>query len=173
VDLVGPTLQSLLAKADEELRKCHRPTGLVALAPGNTVAWDNCCGTGDDGSPAGQLWVRLISQVPQPQPDQPGGIDGVQVRAAVGVVRCMHCLKDDGSFPTAEEMNGDTLRTTRDADTLLSAIRDWKSEEWDQKRFLNWKSLKVESGLTLGPQGCCGGFEWTLTFNMQVCVGCG
>ena len=163
-DTVGPALESLLEEARLALLACERPAGLVTLAPGNTVVWDNCCDS-DEGN--GELWTRLISIVPQPQPSQPCDITDLQARVGVGVVRCMHGLNDDGDPPTAEEMTEDTLGMTQDAAILLNAIR-----EWEGTRFVNLKSLKVESGLPQGPSGYCGGFEWTLTFRVGLCGGC-
>lgn len=164
MDTLGPALQSLLTKANDGLIECDRPVFLTTLAPGNNVVWDNCCGDGDVG---GELWVRVVSIVPMPQPAQPCDITDLQVRVALGVVRCMHCLDDEGDAPTAEEMIDDTLNMTQDADILLRAIRTWTGTQ-----FVNMKSLKVEQGLPLGPQGCCGGWEWTLTFRLLMCGGC-
>jgi hypothetical protein len=175
VDVVGPALRALLAKADDDLRRARRPVGLAVLAPGNNVVWDNCCGDGDGG---GQVWARVISVVPLPQGSQACDISHVQVRAALGAVRCMHCLDDEGSPPDPEQMLGDTVAMTKDADSLLGSIRGWSGVDWAVpgarprgNSLMNWKSLKVETGLPLGPQGCCGGFEWTLTFDTNTVGG--
>lgn len=160
-DTLGPALESLLETAKTALEDCDRPAGLVSLAPGNNVAWDNCCEC--DG---GQLWVRVVSALPRPQPSQPCDITDVQVRLGLGVVRCMHGLSDEG-FPTVEQMTGDTLAMTQDADILLWAIRDW-----ELTRFVIPKSLLVEQGLPQGPSGFCGGWEWTLSFRLLQCRGC-
>lgn len=176
MDTLGPALQALLRKADADLTACERPVNLAVLAPGNNVVWDDCCGDNNDG---GQVWVRVISVLPQPTTSQACDIDSLQVRAAVGVVRCMHCLDSEGNPPDTTQMEGDTLATTRDADTLMRSIQAWGGEHWEvpgvrQKgeNFVNWKSLKIEQGLPLGPQGCCGGFEWTLTFSLTMAAGC-
>jgi hypothetical protein len=178
-DTIGPALQNLLALANTMLDGEGRGVNLVVLAPGNNVVWDDCCpDDGDDevisGRRGGQLWVRIVSQVARPSDSQTCGVTTVQVRAAIGVVRCMHCLDSEGNPPDPEEMEGDTLKTTQDSDTLLFAIEDWSEQEWDiegwrQKgnKFVNWKTLNVETGTPLGPQGCCGGFEWTFTFEVQ------
>jgi hypothetical protein len=79
----------------------------------------------------------------------------------------MHCLDDEGAAPTAAEMTADTLGMTKDADILLRAIREWSGTS---KVVL--KTLRVEQGLPLGPQGCCGGWEWTLVFRLLMCGGC-
>jgi hypothetical protein len=169
VDTLGPALQSLLDAANEALIECYRPVGLVTLAPGNNVAWDNCCGYENEAGEVvgGQLWTRVVSVLPQPQQSQTCDITDLQVRVAVGVVRCMHCLDDEGAAPTAAEMTADTLGMTKDADILLRAIREWSGTS---KVVL--KTLRVEQGLPLGPQGCCGGWEWTLVFRLLMCGGC-
>jgi hypothetical protein len=122
---------------------------------------------GGANNEGGQVWVRVVSLVPQPAGAQPCDITDVQVRLGVGVVRCMHCLDDEADPPTAEEMASDALAMTADADTLLWTIRDW-----EKTKFVIPKSLKIEQGLPLGPEGCCGGWEWTLTLRLLQCRGC-
>lgn len=156
-------MQALLDCADEAMQGCDRPKGLVFLSPGNTVAWDNCC----DGPEGGQLWVRLVSMIPQPVASQVCDIHAVQVRLALGVLQCVHGLTDEG-FPAASDMTQDTLDITKDSMILLNAIRCCQFT-----RAVFMKTLKIEQGLPLGPQGMCGGFEWTLTFQMGLCdAGC-
>jgi hypothetical protein len=167
MDTLGPAMQSLLDDADALLTECGRPTNLVSIVPGNNVAWDNCCG--DDGV-GGQLWVRTISILPQPQGAQPCDITYLQVRLGLGTIRCMAGLKDDGGLPTATELEADALNMTRDADTLLRAIRDWDGTTDPQTVVL--KTLRVEQGVPLGPTGYCGGWEWTLAFGLLMRSGC-
>lgn len=162
-DLVGPAVQSLLAAAHQGLVECDRPVGLASVVPGNTVSWDNCCAASDGG---GQLWGRIISALPQPQGSQACDITDLQVRVGIGVVRCMHGVDEDG-FPTAEEMTEDTLGMTHDADILLQAIRSW-----DNPLPVVSKTIRIESGVPLGPQGYCGGWEWTLVFRLLLSSGC-
>jgi hypothetical protein len=161
MDTVGPALQSLLDDAEALMAACGRPVGVVHLAPGNTVSWDDC----EDCNGGGRMWARLVSVLPQPQSAQPCDITDLQVRMALGAVRCMHGLSEEGGFPTAAQMVEDTLKTTADADTMLRAIR-----QWEGTRYVNLKSLMVEQGLPLGPQGYCGGFEWTLKFRVLQAV---
>jgi hypothetical protein len=126
--------------------------------------------------------VRLISLLPLPQGGpstvQQCGVEGVQVRAALGGVRCQHCLSDDDDenyAPSVEEMLEDARGQGADAFRLLESIRtlaDIEVEENGWHRWVNWKSWKIEQGLPLGPEGCCGGFEWTFSFNLLLCPGC-
>lgn len=162
MDLLGPLLRSLLDDSRAALAACGREVGLAHLAPGNSVAWDDC----SDCAQGGQLWVRVVSVLPYPQGAQPCDITDLQARVGVGLVRCVHGLSDDG-FPTAEQMTADTLAMTADADTLLGAIRAWRPGP-----SVNRKSLRVEQGLPQGPEGLCGGWEWTLVFRYVPRGGC-
>jgi hypothetical protein len=157
-DRLGPAMQSLLDACESALVEGGRRAAHVALAPGNTVSWDNCCDASEGG---GQLWARVVSAVPRPQPSQPCDLTHLSVRAAVGAVRCMHGVDEEG-YPTPAEMTGDTLGMTADADLLLRGIRAWAPPA-DQ---VPPKTLAVEQGLPLGPQGYCGGWEWTVTFGL-------
>ena len=161
MDTLGPVLDDLLSAAEEMLNDCNRPAGLVTLAPGASVAWDNCC----DGG--GELWARVVTSLPQPQGSQPCDITHLQVRVGLGVVRCMAGLNEEGA-PTAAQMTADTLGMTKDADLLLQAIRTWGLPD-----KVVPKSISIEQGTPLGPSGFCGGWEWILTFRLMLCSGCG
>ena len=174
MDVVSPVLEALLEHARQDSVECDRPYGRVVYSAGNTVAWDNCCGTSEEG---GQLWVRLISLLPQPQGAQVCGVTDMQVRAALGGVRCQHCLdEDDENYaPTESEMLEDAQAQGADAFRLFESIQtlqDLPAESNPWARLVAWKTLKVEQGLPLGPEGCCGGFEWTFTFRILLCPGC-
>lgn len=164
MDTLGPALGGLLLAVRAKLIECERDVNVAFLAPGNTVAWDNCC-DGEEGG--GQLWVRVVSDVPRPQPTQPCLITSVATRVGVGIVRCVHGLDNDGNPPTADEQSADTLQITEDAD-----ITFWGIQAWEPFKRMVPKSLVVEQGLPLGPEGYCAGWEWTLTFQRQLCSGC-
>lgn len=161
-DNLGPALQAFLDAAEAGLVDCGLPVGLVSLQPGNSAIWDNCC----EGPEGGQLWVRLISIVPQPVASQACDIDSNQIRIGVGVIRCQHGLTDEG-FPTADEMTNDVLATTADAVTLQNAIRCMTLPAGVAP-----KTLRFEQGTPLGQTGNCGGFEWTISFKLGLCGGC-
>jgi hypothetical protein len=163
MDTLGPALDSLLAHVEAALKECGRPVGLANLAPGNNVVWDNCCAASDG---EGQMWVRVVSSVPQPAGAQPCDIDDTRVSLAVGAVRCMSGVDQEGT-PSAAEMRADTLGMTQDASILLNAIRDWPMTP-----HVLPKSLQLGSGLPLGPSGLCGGWEWNLSFRLRLCRGC-
>jgi len=166
VDTLGPMLADLRDAARTTIARCKGEEalpGLVSLQPGNTVSWDNCCEGG------GTLWVRVVSADARPAGAQPCDITHLSVRAALGAVRCVHVVDEDGTFPTAEEMDGDTLATTGDADLLLRTLREWEPAGALAK-FRVPKSLTIENGLPQGPQGGCAGWEWTFTFGLMLGV---
>jgi hypothetical protein len=171
MDTVSPVLEALLAKSDAALTVCQRPVSRVVYVAG-AVAWDDC---GCEADAGGQLWVRVVLITPQPTPSQPCDITDLLVRAEVGVIRCRHNLDEEGEDyvpPTPEEMLTDARGQAKDADILLQTIRTWNDEPGTWSKFVNWKSLRIESGSPLGPEGGCGGWAWTLSFRLLMCRGC-
>ena len=154
-DNVGPVLQDILTAAEAALIACSRPVKLVTLSPGSSVAWDDCCD--------GELWVRLITMTPNIA--NVSDITDVTVTAGVGVVRCFNGMDNDARPPTAAEMTADTLGSLTDADALLGALYNFTPKA-------ETRNLTVTTGTPLGPQGYCGGFEWTFTFRQLICPGC-
>lgn len=150
---LGPILIRLLADAQDRMKDNGIEPALVHLSPGNTVAWDNCCD--------GQLWVRVVSLLPMPQGSQPCDVHALQVRVGLGTLRCVTAIDDDGKFPTAQEMVADALALSLDGQILLQAIRCF-----DFGPHVGPKTIVLEQGLPLGNDGQCGGWEWTLTFQM-------
>lgn len=155
---VSEAMHDLLTVADNNLR---RDTGIQFLAPGEQVAWDDCC---DDGGVGGQLWVRCLNvfptgPFPQQDNDQKCGVRFTTAVLAVGVVRCAHTLDDQGNSPTAEEMNGDTLGIMDDMEDLFTAIT----------QDYHWKHT-VGRWSPLGPDGGCAGGEWVIQVMVQPCA---
>lgn len=164
-DLLGPIMSDLLECADKALQEHGRPARLVHLAPGQQVAWDNCC----DGQ--GQLWVRVISAHPSVGPNAPFpavdaqqscGVSALAAVLGVGVMRCAHTIDDRGDPPSASEMTADTLDTTRDMSILLRAV---------QCCFLPDRrpTPKVGQWTPQGVMGGCVGGEWQVTVPVGVC----
>lgn len=167
MDTVGPVLEDLLAKATSIMETCGQTPGHIAVEPGNTVAWDNCCDRN------GQMWTRVVSIIPQPVAAQPCDITILQVRIGLGAVRCVAGLKDDGSSPSVAEKVADARQITRDSDMMLRAIREWAPNDTiSGPNTVNMKSLKVEQGTPLGPEGFCAGWEWTLVVQISMRSGC-
>jgi hypothetical protein len=154
-DRVGPVLQSALAAVAPAVG-IDPGAGQVSLQPGNTAVWDNCCESG------GTLWARLVSLVPKYSKDKVPCLTHVQIRAAVGWVKCVHVLEGDGDPPTAEEQTSDTLQITGDAQAAFDAL---VAHGWDGTHFFS-RSLRLEQGAPQGPEGGCAGFEWTFSGNV-------
>lgn len=164
---LGPALLGVLAAAQAALEACNRPVGLAHLAPGSSVAWDNCC----EGY--GQLWVRVLDMFPSGRPfpttdlTQPcDGLTLLGVRVGVGVVRCAHTLSDDGNPPSAEQMTADTLGSTADATALLHAI------ECDIPQIRQVRASRLVNWLPQGPSGGCAGGEWEILLGLDDCTDC-
>lgn len=153
-DLLGPVMQAVLTCARDQLIADGRDVGLASLIPGGEVAWDNCdCD--------GQLYVRALQINPQgQQPNCPPTHNSVPL--AVGVVRCAHTITDSGSFPTAAQMTEDTLNTTQDAFTLLSALVCC-----DISGIM--KPPTIGAWTPFGALGGCAGGEWQFTVTLGTC----
>lgn len=155
MDTVGPVLQDILTAAVTALKDCGRPTvKRKVLMPGSSVVWDDCCN--------GELWVRVTSLAPTVT--NVTEVSDVTVNAGLGIVRCMHGLDGEGP-PTAAQMTNDTLSMTADADALLQALYTFTPGP-------QTRPIVLGTGNPLGPQGLCGGFEWTFSFRQILCIGC-
>lgn len=160
-DVLGPTLETILQCAADALAECGRLPGLVHLAPGAVVSFDNCC------EPGGQLWVRLIEIYPSGRPfpaldsAQQCGITELAMRVGVGVIRCAHTLDADGTFPTAAELTSDALNMTADASILLDALLCCVPDQVQISKIDRWTPL--------GPDGGCVGGEWSFFVGVPIC----
>lgn len=160
-DSLGPRLERVLTAAETALTECSRPVGLVHLAPGAQVAWDNCC---EDG---GQLWVRVIEVYPSGRPfpardsEQQCGLTTIAARVGLGAIRCAHVVGDNGIAPSAAQMTSDALGATADMSVLLGVL------ECEVE-----KPYKIDRWRPLGPQGGCAGGEWEFIIGLDWC-GCG
>ena len=139
------------------------PPGRVFLAPGLDVPHDDCCEGG------GQLWVRVIDQVPyRPSTrtlDRCGS--GMKtVRFGVGTVRCVHSLDARGNPPSAGTASDDAIELWQDANAVEQAFYCCLSLDAD----LLGKSLDRYD--PIGPLGGCAGGEWTISARVRSC-GCG
>ena len=139
-------LEALLASALDEL--AYDPPALAFLAPGQNVAWDECC--------AGQLWVRVLYMHPvNPLPQKVLSTAAncpypLGAKIGLGIIRCQSGLErlDEGTFPTEANLTDDAERMLCDAAALFRAL------QCDQ-------DLLVDMWTPLGPQGGCYGGEWT------------
>lgn len=153
-DNLAPAMQQMLACAQDGLTF---PVGRAHLAPGDQVAFDECCEGG------GQLWVRLVDLRPsgtntRQQRGFPCGVVSWRASLAVGVIRCAHTVDESGNAPTVDQLNGDTLAMTQDCVDLMQAIQCCFSGTIAD---LQWDPL--------GPEGGCVGGEWSFTRLFDNC----
>lgn len=155
-------LAGILALAAERFTAADALPGLVFLAPGRTVAWDNCC---DDDTGGGQLYLRVIRVYPSssfPRVDDIGacGAGMVAAQLAIGTVRCAHSIDSEGEAPTAEEMTGDLLNELDDMVLLYEALSKTEDVPGVIRAALGtWQPT--------GVQGGCAGGEWTFTIALS------
>lgn len=125
------------------------------VQPGLEVAWDECCD--------GQGWSRLIGVIPVLGANRangmPCGIQWWNLQLAVGVIRCVHVVDDNGVAPSAAQITADGDQFATDVSDLLQAI-------------VCDKYTYAVTGITpLGPQGGCAGSEVQFTVRVNAC-GC-
>lgn len=153
-----PILDSILNHVCSSLTV---PVGRAHLAPGNNVAWDDCCN--------GQLYVRVVSIIGESSLSKPAMQPCAQIyqmRVAIGVMRCAHTVNDQGIPPTVEELNCDTYDTLRDRFDVMKAL------VCRVPGIRGVSALRIEDWMLQGPQGGCVGGEITIRFNVDACVTC-
>jgi len=152
-DYIGPVLATYVALAKDALEP--EPGRIVIVAPGSTVAWDNCC--------EGQLWSRVVEVQPflgRPSAAAlPCGVLYWNVIVAVGVIRCAHSLNDDGSAPPATLVSQDGQQMLDDLAALQEVI------------LCHPRTKAIQRWTPLGPQGGCHGGEWQFVISVDTC-GC-
>lgn len=143
VDLVSPT-----------------PGRVVKVAPGEIVAWDDCCD--------GQLWVRLVNLTPS-DGATPARRPGMDVCATpwfigtfeLGLVRCAAVVDDRGIAPSALQVTTDGVQSVNDMAQLMAAL---KCSDIDVRSLTGWTPQ--------GPEGGCHGGFWTFTLRLSNCLTC-
>lgn len=123
--------------------------GRSVVAPGENVAWDDCCN--------GQLSVRIQGVEPLFQGNN-GCPVGYVLTLGISVVRCVATVDDRGRPPSAEQVTMDGHRTTRDMREIANAIQCWRPVDAHVSRLGGWRPL--------GPSGMCAGGEWTMTLKV-------
>jgi hypothetical protein len=152
-DLIGPILKTYTAEAVRALNP--KPTRVIEVAPGASVAWDDCCG--------GQVWTRVVQVVPAVgragSTQAPCGVLYWVATVALGVVRCAHSLRDDGTAPPAHLISEDGQDMLDDLAALQEVV------------VCHPRTASITGWTPLGPQGGCHGGEWVFTVRFDVC-GC-
>jgi hypothetical protein len=154
-DALGPALMLFLASAEAAL---DTPVGRAALYPGAEVAWDDCCD--------GQLWIRVINQLPNSgvrnASGQPCGVATWTVTLGLGVLRCAASIDDQGRAPAAADLTANTLAMLADQAALSEAIQCAITPAVEKLVVLRWDPI--------GPSGGCVGGEWQFTVTLMNCA---
>ena len=124
--------------------------GRSVIAPGSQEAWDDCCD--------GQIHLKIRSIDPLPSKGSGCVATPWRVSAALGVIRCVTALTNEGRAPSSEQVTSDALKIMRDTDAL------WQSLVQEISRLETIQGLTVDSWLPLGAQGGCAGGEWRFRF---------
>lgn len=131
-------------------RLTKKPGRVIAVVPGNQIAWDDCC--------QGQLTCRLVSMTPVLAEGSSMAQCGIKYWQAIGEVallRCSQALDDRGNAPKPSIVRTEGVEGLSDSDVLLKSIGDQ-----------NWIS-SISSWMPLGPQGGCKGIQIQFNFNLD------
>lgn len=138
-----PGLDDLLKHVVDAL---PAPVGRAVVAPGGSVAWDDCCD--------GQAWVRVVSVEPSYQARC--GIVRWTVTLGIGVLRCAAVLNDDGVAPSPRQITADGHEMIADMDAIAHLFQ---CNDLPLDPLLgNWTPQ--------GPNGGCHGGEWAATVTL-------
>jgi hypothetical protein len=130
------------------------PTCWCGLFPGTEVAWDYC---GECSSrKCGMGYVRIVSvyesdSFPTPNPDQSRCGSPLAVQLAVGALRCLPTMEQDGSLPDEAAMLEAGLAVIADMGAMREALRCCDVDE-----------LVIGAYTPLGARGGCVGGEWSV-----------
>jgi len=127
-------------------------SGLV----GGTVAWDDCC---DCGNGNGQLWVRLVEWLPDPDIEQRdhGCNESSRLSIGIGTLRCVPTIDEEGNAPSAAAETAAAERLHSDA----QIVRDGVACCLESRQWVGW--------VPLGYEGGCGGGEHIFTVPFHPC----
>lgn len=153
-DRIGPVLRRIVDSAAATVTPA--PGRVIHHVPGARPTWDQCdCD--------GQIWGRIVSMIPGATQARgtaaPCGIIHWTVTLAVGIIRCIHTVDDNGNIPTPEEIDADGQQMLDDLAALEEAI---KCDE-DVLTMVSWVPHLQQGG--------CSGGEWTFTIRLMNC-GC-
>jgi hypothetical protein len=158
-DLISEILEiNILEAVEARFVECEAPGFCRSGLVGGNVAWDDCCECSADAE--GQLWVRLIEWIPDPDEEEVGwgGCErpGVMM-VGVGALRCVPTIDEDGNPPTAQEETWAAMKVHRDSQIIRSAVLC--SDE--EATWIGW--------VPLGYEGGCGGGEHIFQVSFSGC----
>lgn len=167
LELLSDILEVLTTPADESPAGCPLPCFCrVAVYPGLEVPLDSCDTGGSCDECDGQLWGAIQSVTRMEQPGAAGSpCEAWQWSAQVGAVRCAAKPKDDGSPPSIDAVQDDSVRQAIDADGIWYAIKCCP----ERSQRLKDAGIVLDSWTPLGPDGGCVGGFWTIRGRFDVC----
>jgi hypothetical protein len=126
------------------------------LFPGNEVSWDYC-GECSNGL-CGMAYVRVVSvyesdQFPQPNPIPSKCGSPIVAELAIGALRCVPVMEQDGSLPDEESLLEVGLATFADMAAIRTAVQCCEADG----ALFGFGPYQP-----LGPRGGCVGGEWTV-----------
>lgn len=170
-DVIGSIMQDVLACVVASLNGYDVPVARTLLAPGNEVAWDECCD--------GQLAIRLIETYPTMGKNSPfpnkdfsaSNCAGLMAsRLGISLIRCVPVVQDSGASPSAADLTEATLRLTRDMSIVLEAIKCCIMDDEPDTKIKNVERVAIDGYTSLGPQGGCAGGEWQIIIGHGACA---
>jgi hypothetical protein len=158
LDLLSDLLEDVLAAVVDRFEACGAPGFCRAGLVGGNVSWDDCC---ECGPGEGQLWVRLIEWIPDPDVERVGPVAGCDqpgvAMVGVGALRCVPVLNENGSPPSAEEEALAARKIHLDAQLIRSGVLCGIEE----REWIGWAPLGYEGG--------CGGGEHIFSIPFSGC----
>lgn len=128
----------------------QQPGRVIAVVPGTSIVWDDCC--------EGQLTARLVSLTPvltQATPMSQCGIKYWQAVGEVALLRCSQALEEDGSAPAPVKVLTEGVDQLKESDEILKALAN---QSWISS-LANWQPL--------GPNAGCRGISINFNFNLD------
>jgi hypothetical protein len=166
-DHITPMLLLLHETVESVFSGSGRPAFCRSGLVHGEAAWDDCCDCGIDRD--GQLWVRLVNMAPDPAfalPEDGKCLMPFQAIVAVGALRCVPTLDENGYPPTAAAEQESTIGINRDAALVRYAV----DCVWAELPETYDISYRWEGWQPVGSEGGCGGGEHMFALVVDACV---
>lgn len=151
-DVIRERMDSVIAEVVQRMPADRKPSRVVNVAPGQSVAWDECC--------AGQLTARLATMTPvfrQPRTAvmTPCSILYWAATVEVQLLRCAAVVNNQGMAPSPGQITLNGIDGLQDTRIILEAIT--------AQDFVDG----VPNWLPIGPNGGCYGVAWTFSMKLD------
>lgn len=165
-----PIAQALIDCLTQVLAQCGDPTCRASLVPGAAAAWDKCdCAKTGCG---GQSWVLINSITPLNLLD--GANAGTvscaweyEMQMTMGVLRCSKAMENDGSPPSAQQLEDEATRMLKDAARMReAAMCCWPLAVNPPLEKGMWQ---LGAWSSLGPDGSCAGGQMIVIARFNEC----